>query len=66
MKKKLADAFREDSCYKAFFLTLLITGLSYGIFKGMIDNDLAEVVGMGEFDRGLTEFSGSCPGCSLS
>ena len=29
----------------------MITGLSYGLYKGMMDNFLAEVVGMGEMDR---------------
>ena len=36
--------------------------LSFGLYKGMIDNFLAEVVGMGEFDRGLTEFFRELPG----
>ena len=65
MKNKLASVFREDSCYKLFFITLLITGLSYGIHKGLIDNYLAEVVGMGEFDRGITEFFREIPGLLL-
>ena len=65
MKKKLEDAFRVDSCYKLFCLTLLVTGLSYGIFKGMIDNYLSEVVSMGEFDRGLAEFFRELPGLFL-
>ena len=39
--------FKEDSKFKVFLLSLLITGLSYGLYKGMLDNYLAEVVGMG-------------------
>lgn len=65
MGKKLAAIFKEDSSYKIFFATLLITGLSYGIYKGMLDNYLAEVVTMGEFDRGLTEFFREIPGFLL-
>ncbi len=65
MQKRLAAIFREDSCYKVFFLTLLITGLSYGIYKGMIDNYLAEIVSMGEFDRGVAEFFREIPGLLL-
>ncbi len=65
MGKKLAEIFREDSGYKIFFATLLITGLSYGIYKGMIDNYLAEIVTMGEFDRGLAEFFRELPGLLL-
>lgn len=62
---RLKTVFREDSCYKAFFLSILITGLGYGIYKGMIDNYLAEVVSMGEFDRGVAEFFRELPGLLL-
>ena len=65
MIKRLKDIFREDSCYKVFFLSLVITGLSYGIYKGMIDNYLAEIVVMGEFDRGVAEFFREIPGLLL-
>lgn len=62
---KLKTVFREDSAYKAFFLSILITGLGYGIYKGMIDNYLAEVVTLGEFDRGVAEFFRELPGLLL-
>ena len=67
MKKEngLAGVFREDSPYKLFLLTLLITGLSYGLYKGILDNFLAEVVAMGEMDRGVTEFFRELPGILL-
>ena len=57
--------FKEDSKFKVFLLSLLITGLSYGLYKGMLDNYLAEVVGMGEMDRGITEFFRELPGILL-
>lgn len=65
MFTKLKTVFREDSCYKVFFLSILITGLGYGIYKGMIDNYLAEVVTLGEFDRGVAEFFRELPGLLL-
>lgn len=65
MLSKLKTVFREDSSYKVFFLSILITGLGYGLYKGMIDNYLAEVVSMGEFDRGLAEFFRELPGLLL-
>ena len=46
-------------------LSILITGLSYGLYKGMLDNFLAEVVGMGEMDRGVAEFFREIPGVML-
>lgn len=63
--KNLNNIFREDSKYKLFFLSLLTSGLAYGIHKGIIDNYLAEVVAMGELDRGITEFFRELPGFLL-
>ena len=59
------DAFRPDSKFKLFLLSLFITGLSFGLYKGMLDNFLAEVVHMGEMDRGVTEFFRELPGIFL-
>jgi len=63
--KKLQELFREESGYKMFFISILITGLAYGLYKGMIDNYLAEIVSMGEFDRGIAEFFREVPGLLL-
>lgn len=62
---KLKTIFREDSFYKVFLTSLLVTGLGYGIYKGIIDNYMAEMVKMGEFDRGLAEFFREIPGLLL-
>lgn len=62
---KLKAVFKENSYYKVFLISLLVTGLGYGIYKGVIDNYMAEIVGMGEFDRGLTEFFREIPGLLL-
>ena len=63
--EKIKTVFREDSRFKVFLLSILITGLSYGLYKGMLDNFLAEVVGMGEMGRGVTEFFQELPGILL-
>lgn len=65
MKQKIINTFKADSFYKVFLSSLIITGLGYGIYKGIIDNYMAEIVGMGEFDRGLTEFFREIPGLLL-
>lgn len=54
--------FKDNYKFKTFLLSILITGLSYGLYKGMLDNFLVEVVGMGEMDRGITEFFREVPG----
>ena len=62
---KIKDIFKEDSKYKVFLLSILIANLGYGLYKGMLDNYLAEIVGMGEMDRGITEFFRELPGVLL-
>lgn len=62
---KLKAVYKKDSCYKVFLTSLIVTGLGYGIYKGIIDNYMAEIVGMGEFDRGLAEFFREIPGLLL-
>ncbi len=62
---QIKESFREDSKFKVFLLSIVITGLSYGLYKGMIDNFLAEIVGMGEMDRGVSEFFRELPGVLL-
>ena len=63
--QKLKTLFRPDSSYKSFFLSLLMMGLGYGLYKGVIDNYLAEIVAMTEFDRGVLEFFRELPGLAL-
>ena len=63
--KKIAAVFRDGTNYKVFLLSVFINGLGYGIHKGLLDNYLAEIVGIGEFERGLTEFFRELPGFLL-
>ena len=56
---QIKNTFQENSGFKAFILSILITGLSYGLYKGMLDNFLAEVAGMGEMDRPVTRIDTS-------
>ena len=63
--ERIRNAFREDSKYKSLLLSILITGLSYGLYKGVLDNYLSEVVKMGEMDRGIMEFFRELPGVML-
>ncbi len=63
--KRFKEVFREDSKYKLLFLSILTVGLGYGIYKGIIDNYLADIVVMGEFERGVAEFFRGLPGLLL-
>lgn len=48
-----------------FFLSMITFGLSYGLYKGIIDNYLAEIVSMSSFDKGVSEFFRELPGLLL-
>ena len=61
----LGKVFKEKSSYKAFLISLLLSAIGYGLYKGVLDNYLAEVVHMGEMDRGITEFFRELPGLLL-
>ncbi len=65
MKDSTKEIYREDAPYRPYLLTLLVVGISYGLYKGVLDNYLAEVVSMGEFDRGIAEFFRELPGLLL-
>lgn len=62
---KLTSIFRPDSRFRAFFVSIATFAFAYGLYKGVMDNYLAEVVGMGEFDKGLSEFFRELPGFLL-
>jgi len=62
---KLKNLFLENTPFKVFLLSVLITSVSYGLYKGMLDNFMAEIVGMGEADRGVSEFFRELPGVLL-
>ena len=63
--RKLSAVFRENSGYQVFFLSMITFGLSYGLYKGILDNYLAEIVSMTSFDKGVSEFFRELPGLLL-
>ncbi len=63
--QKIKDTFRPETGFKAFFISILTFALAYGLYKGIIDNYLAEVAGMSEFDKGVSEFFREIPGLLL-
>lgn len=65
VKSGIKDIYRDDVPFRQYLMTLLTFGIAYGLYKGIQDNYLAEIVGMGEFDRGLAEFFRELPGLLL-
>ena len=62
---RLTEVFKKDSNYKVFLLSIATFGIAYGLYKGVIDNYLAEVVSMSSFDKGVSEFFRELPGLLL-
>ena len=63
--KSVSGIFSSSSPYKPFLISLALNAVGFGLFKGVSDNYMAEVVHMMEFDRGLTEFFRELPGLLL-
>ena len=61
----MKEVFRQESGYKPFFVSMLTFALAYGMYKGVIDNYLAEVVSMSGWDKGVSEFFREMPGLAL-
>lgn len=62
---KLQEVFKSETKWKTFILAIVLMGLGYGIYKGILDNYLAEVAGMSQFDKGVSEFFREIPGLLL-
>ena len=62
---RLSGVFKKDSGFRVFFMSVITFGLAYGLYKGIIDNYLAEVVSMTSFDKGVSEFFRELPGLLL-
>ena len=64
MKKKTSIYVDSSRVYR-FLLVMLLTGLAHGLYRGVQDNYLAEIVGINEFERGIVEFFRELPGLLL-
>lgn len=62
---KFKDIFKDGAGYKPLFLSLLLSAIGFGLYKGVLDNYMAEVVRMNELHRGITEFFRELPGLIL-
>ncbi len=66
MKRRLSEyfghIFRPGARYGHFLMTLLLSGIAYGLYRGVQDNYLAQIVHISEFERGIVEFFRETPG----
>jgi MFS family permease len=62
MRNKLRDIYRPDVKFLRFLTVLLFSGISFGLYRGVQDNYLAELVHITNFERGIVEFFREIPG----
>jgi MFS family permease len=56
------DIYRPDAKVARFLSVLALFGVSYGLYRGIQDNYLAEIVHITAFERGIVEFFRETPG----
>jgi MFS family permease len=56
------DIYRPDAKIARFLSVLALYGISYGLYRGIQDNYLAEIVHITAFERGIVEFFRELPG----
>jgi len=57
-----ADVYRSNAKIARFLSTLVLFGVSYGLYRGIQDNYLAEIIHITPFERGIVEFFREIPG----
>ncbi|MDR2073087.1 MAG: MFS transporter [Spirochaetaceae bacterium] len=58
----LNDIYRHNAKQGRFLWVLALSGISYGLYRGVQDNFLAEIVHISKFERGIVEFFREIPG----
>ena len=61
----LADIYRHEVKIGGFISALVLSGIAMGLYRGVQDNFLAEIVRIDAFERGVTEFFRELPGLFL-
>ncbi|MDR0589116.1 MAG: MFS transporter [Spirochaetaceae bacterium] len=54
--------YRPDAKVARFLSVLVFSGVAYGLYRGIQDNYLAEIVHINAFERGIVEFFREIPG----
>ena len=57
-----SDVYRPDARVGRFLSYLVLSGVSFGLYRGIQDNYLAEIIHISPFERGIVEFFRETPG----
>jgi MFS family permease len=61
----LDNTYRPDAKVGRFLSVIILFGISYGLYRGVQDNYLAEIIHVTPFERGIIEFFREMPGLLL-
>jgi len=61
----LDNIYRSDAKVGRFLSVLILFGVSFGLYRGVQDNYLAEIIHITPFERGIVEFFRESPGLLL-
>jgi MFS family permease len=59
------STYRSDAKVGRFLTVLILFGISFGFYRGVQDNYLAEIIHITPFERGIVEFFRETPGLLL-
>jgi Na+/melibiose symporter-like transporter len=59
------NIYRPEAKFGRFLSVLILFGVSYGLYRGIQDNYLAEIMHITKFERGIVEFFREIPGFLL-
>ena len=59
------DVYRQDAKVGRFLSVLVLSGIAWGLYRGVQDNYLAEIMLITPFERGIVEFFREMPGLLL-
>jgi hypothetical protein len=62
MRAPFKDIYRPDAKVARFLSVLALSGIAFGLYRGIQDNYLAEIVHITAFERGIVEFFRETPG----
>ena len=65
MNQKTRAIYVDATRVQRFLVVMLLAGLAHGLYRGVQDNYLAEIVRINEFERGIVEFFRELPGLLL-
>ena len=63
--KFYTDVYRPDAKIWRFLSVLVLSGVAFGLYRGIQDNYLADMVNITPFERGIVEFFRETPGLLL-